>query len=352
MSHFNAYKKIVECYDSALIFEDDVILSDNFMTKLAKYTDELPNDFDILCIGDGCNLHVNNTDLQPNKHIYKRQNKQDKYYLRCTDSYIVSKKCALFLCNYINTLKNINQPIDVWLNDIAVGNTLKTYWAEPTIVTQGSQNGLFDRSWFEEKNKLTSFIDFNKDLNKSTSSQILENLYELDHIKFYYGVNQKQLDITDIVIEKCMNNNKIVIPQGDNERAAIFTDPLYGVVKNIYIKKNNSYCLCDPKKYIYLDLNEPNNSYISESFNPEVLTCYMAPNKKQRLGKDYDGGYVICDIPNVSYNLLLSCGIGDDISFEEHFCDRFKSCPCYAYDGTIEGIGINNNNNIMVIKKI
>ena len=173
MSHFNAYKKIVECYDSALIFEDDVILSDNFMTKLAKYTDELPNDFDILCIGDGCNLHVNNTDLQPNKHIYKRQNKQDKYYLRCTDSYIVSKKCALFLCNYINTLKNINQPIDVWLNDIAVGNTLKTYWAEPTIVTQGSQNGLFDRSWFEEKNKLTSFIDFNKDLNKSTSSQIL-----------------------------------------------------------------------------------------------------------------------------------------------------------------------------------
>ena len=109
LSHFNAYKKIVECYDSALIFEDDVILSDNFMTKLAKYTDELPNDFDILCIGDGCNLHVNNTDLQPNKHIYKRQNKQDKYYLRCTDSYIVSKKCALFLCNYINTLKNINQ---------------------------------------------------------------------------------------------------------------------------------------------------------------------------------------------------------------------------------------------------
>ena len=31
--------------------------SDNIMTKLAKYTDELPNDFDILCIGDGSNLH-------------------------------------------------------------------------------------------------------------------------------------------------------------------------------------------------------------------------------------------------------------------------------------------------------
>ena len=50
----------------------------------------------------------------------------------------------------------------------------------------------------------------------------------------------------------------------------------------------------------------------------------MAPNKKERLGKDYDGGYVICDIPDISYNLLLSCGISDDISFEEQFCDKFK----------------------------
>jgi GR25 family glycosyltransferase involved in LPS biosynthesis len=163
LSHFYAYKKIAEYYDSALIFEDDVILSDNFMSDLIKYINELPNDFDILCIGDGCNVHVNNVDLQPNKHIYKRQIKQDNHLMRCADSYIVSKKCAEFLCEYINnSVKNINKAIDCWLNDIAVENNFIVYWAEPTIVTQGSQNGLFDRSWYEQKQLCNSFIDFDK----------------------------------------------------------------------------------------------------------------------------------------------------------------------------------------------
>ena len=58
LSHFYAYKKIAESYDSALIFEDDAILSDNFMVKLTKYINELPADFDILSIGNGCNLHI------------------------------------------------------------------------------------------------------------------------------------------------------------------------------------------------------------------------------------------------------------------------------------------------------
>ena len=97
LSHFYAYKKIVEYYDSALIFEDDVILSDNFMIELTKYTNELPNDFDILCIGDGCNVHVNNAEIQSNKNIYKRQIKQGNYLMRCADSYIVSKKMCFIL---------------------------------------------------------------------------------------------------------------------------------------------------------------------------------------------------------------------------------------------------------------
>ena len=356
LSHFYAYKKISEYYDRALIFEDDIILSDNFMIELTKYMNDLPNDFDILSIGDGSQSHVNNYEIVPNKNIYKQDLEKTQQFIRCTDSYIVSKKCAKFLCEYINnSAKNINEAIDNWLNNIAVENNFIVYWAEPTIVTQGSLNGLFDRSWCEQKQLFNSFIDFDKNLTKLSNSEFLENLYSsnyniLDNLKFYFGINNKQIDITNIVIEKCMNNNKITIPQGCNERSNIFSDPLFGVVKNIYIINNNNYCVSVDKEYIYIDLNEPNNSYISESFNPEVLTCYMAPNKKERLGKDYDGGYVICDIPDISYNLLLSCGISDDISFEEQFCDKFKYCPCYAYDGTIQDIDINNNN-ITFIKK-
>jgi hypothetical protein len=35
---------------------------------------------------------------------------------------------------------------DFWLNIAARDNNLEVYWAEPTIVTQGSQTGLFQTS--------------------------------------------------------------------------------------------------------------------------------------------------------------------------------------------------------------
>ena len=42
LSHFYAYKQISDNYDSGLIFEDDVILSDNFTAILDKYISQLP----------------------------------------------------------------------------------------------------------------------------------------------------------------------------------------------------------------------------------------------------------------------------------------------------------------------
>jgi glycosyl transferase family 25 len=142
LSHFYAYKQIAEKYEYALIFEDDVILSANFSSILEKYMAELPTSFDMLFIGDGCRHHSEN--ITPLQHIYYRG---DKFASRCSDSYIVSNKCARKICTYIDTLpKQIDLPIDLWLNDAASDNSFAIYWAEPTIVTQGSQNGLFRSS--------------------------------------------------------------------------------------------------------------------------------------------------------------------------------------------------------------
>jgi hypothetical protein len=70
--------------------------------------------------------------------------------------------------------------------------------------------------------------------------------------------------------------------------------------------------------------------------DPNVLTCYKSPFNKIRLGKNYDGGYIIIDVPNINYNLFLSGGINNDISFEKDFIEKFSSTKCYAYDGTID----------------
>jgi hypothetical protein len=68
--------------------------------------------------------------------------------------------------------------------------------------------------------------------------------------------------------------------------------------------------------------------------NPSVLTVYTSPFPKIRLGKEFDGGYILADIPNISYSILLAGGILDDISFEENFVDKYN-LKCMAYDGTI-----------------
>jgi len=69
--------------------------------------------------------------------------------------------------------------------------------------------------------------------------------------------------------------------------------------------------------------------------DPRVLTVYKSPYPKKRLGKDYDGGYIIADIPDVKYSLLIAGGIETDISFEEDFVKKYKT-KCVAYDGTIQ----------------
>jgi FkbM family methyltransferase len=60
-------------------------------------------------------------------------------------------------------------------------------------------------------------------------------------MKIYYGYDDAHyVDITDIIIEKCLQNNNIHIPAGDIERSKLIEfDPYPGIVKHIMIMDNN-----------------------------------------------------------------------------------------------------------------
>ena len=152
LKHVHVYRLMIsENYENALVFEDDVILSNNFMLKLNTYMTQLPRDYDMLFIGDGCKLHIEQSSLIPNKYVYEKCLYETHWggggATRCTDSYVINITCAKKLCEYISNLTvKINSPVDWWLNVAARDNNLNIYWAEPTIVTQGSQNGLFFRT--------------------------------------------------------------------------------------------------------------------------------------------------------------------------------------------------------------
>jgi len=151
LKHIYAYKQIIDNYDEALILEDDIILCDDFMNKLNLYLTQLPKDYDMLFLGDGCDLHIPNNQLVKDIYIYKKCHYPTIWggngVSRCSDSYIVNKKCAIQLYEYFNLNKIINLPIDWWINESSSYNNFNVYWAEPTIITQGSRNGVFQQSY-------------------------------------------------------------------------------------------------------------------------------------------------------------------------------------------------------------
>ena len=56
-----------------------------------------------------------------------------------------------------------------------------------------------------------------------------------------------------------------------------------------------------------------------------------------RLGKNNDGGYLVCKNSITETDCLISFGINDDFSFEEDFKNK-KNIPIFAYDPTTTNI--------------
>lgn len=61
----------------------------------------------------------------------------------------------------------------------------------------------------------------------------------------------------------------------------------------------------------------------------------------KRVGRDYDGGYVVPEKPLQVADALLGYGIADDPSFEEAFSDTYKR-PSYGFDGGVESVPSKN----------
>lgn len=153
--HIEAYKRIADSpYHYNLILEDDVIFKNSFKQKLNNYLEELPEDYDMLFIGNGGGFHIPliRRILHPLTHIFLKENNETKWggagATRCADSYFVSQLCAQKILKYIDSLKfnSITLPVDWWLNDVIRELNLKVYWLEPTLVTQGTMHGLYKSS--------------------------------------------------------------------------------------------------------------------------------------------------------------------------------------------------------------
>ena len=96
------------------------------------------------------------------------------------------------------------------------------------------------------------------------------------------------------------------------------------------------------------DWNNYNRSELNH-FDYSILNTYTTPYKLVRVGPNQDGGYVIAD--GFDYDLFISCGIANDIRFEESFLDIHK-IKCITFDGTIPSFPSHRNSMEWIPKNI
>ena len=113
-------------YDSVLIFEDDIVLQDDFVSKFNSYKEQLPKDWDLCWVGSCCNLH---SITSPGINVYKENGS------RCTHAYMISKSCISKIINYINL---VNDGSDWYYNFLITTFNLNNYWFEPSLASQNS----------------------------------------------------------------------------------------------------------------------------------------------------------------------------------------------------------------------
>jgi GR25 family glycosyltransferase involved in LPS biosynthesis len=135
IAHIETYKKIIENnYKFCLILEDDIILTDNFIDKLNKYLECIPNDIDLGFLVDGCGYHADNCGFYTG-NITSSQIWYNIPISRTVSAYLITNTaCAKIL----TTIIPFHMPIDNQLNIEIKTHNLQSYWCEPTICTEGS----------------------------------------------------------------------------------------------------------------------------------------------------------------------------------------------------------------------
>lgn len=127
-------KLALNIFDYCIVFEDDIILCDNFEGVFYSYLRQTPNDWDAIYFGSCCNLHIKN--IESNKIVYHKSHPSS----RGASAILLKHKAVADLSR---TWFPFNLVSD-W--ELAYQHYLhqhKVYWWEPPIIQQGSETKLF-----------------------------------------------------------------------------------------------------------------------------------------------------------------------------------------------------------------
>jgi glycosyl transferase family 25 len=148
--HIEALRRMVASdVQRALIFEDDVVLHPQFNEHLNRFLDEADRFDHAYSIQIGCanNMFVPKRLLQPSQHLYPADQ------VRAADSFIVNHEAARLRLEWLERNKFF-EPADHLYNRTDREMGIRFYWSDPTIVEQGSMNGMFQSTLCDKRSRM------------------------------------------------------------------------------------------------------------------------------------------------------------------------------------------------------
>lgn len=138
-----------------------------------------------------------------------------------------------------------------------------------------------------------------------------------------YGTRDTNIDITELCYKNYCKNDIIYIPENDVNRAKLFGDPLYGIVKSIFIINDLGESI-EYDNYTNIYINTTNNTV--------------------RIDNDIE---IISKLTNIHNNLKISFG-----SFTDEYPEQIMSVKYLTGNEKVLEIGGNIGRNSLVIASI
>jgi GR25 family glycosyltransferase involved in LPS biosynthesis len=140
------------------------------------------------------------------------------------------------LAGLVNTLGDYGIPIK---NGNELNTILNLTTKQKFEMRKSGKKYAMSCSWNNRMTEWTNVINntncdnVNENISSTQNDEILIFNPDLHNIK--YGSKNKNIDITDYVLNKLINENMIQISNDDTYRASLFGDPLFGILKTIFI---------------------------------------------------------------------------------------------------------------------
>ena len=143
LKHLAVYQRIADEPERwHLVIEDDLLTRPHFILNMQRCLAQLPEDWELLFIGEGCGLQVPWWRRRPGKRVYFRGWKPwwraGGGTSRCTEAYFVAPSFAQRLSTSRFARPPFDCPIDWHLAKAGYEMHIRSYWAEPPLAGQGA----------------------------------------------------------------------------------------------------------------------------------------------------------------------------------------------------------------------